>query len=138
MSIKSDIVNTAEGKVSEMHCTVYAEPPASLVWLKEDRVLKANNHISLYQDPNKIHKHILKIENTKAEDFGTYHCVANNTLGATRKTIVLSGKSEGESACLLVDCQTDGLSLATSREPHSHGEVDVQLTRVDVMCLECK
>ncbi|XP_026679123.1 opioid-binding protein/cell adhesion molecule homolog, partial [Diaphorina citri] len=91
VSIKSDIVNTAEGKVSEMHCTVYAEPPASLVWLKEDRVLKANNHISLYQDPNKIHKHILKIENTKAEDFGTYHCVANNTLGATRKTIVLSG-----------------------------------------------
>ncbi|KAL1458764.1 hypothetical protein WDU94_008880 [Cyamophila willieti] len=91
VSIKSDTVNTAEGKVSEMHCTVYAEPAATLVWLKDDKPLKNNEHISLFQDPNKVHKHILKIEKTKSEDFGTYYCIANNSLGATRKSIVLSG-----------------------------------------------
>uniref|UniRef100_A0A8D8LXL5 Opioid-binding protein/cell adhesion molecule homolog n=1 Tax=Cacopsylla melanoneura TaxID=428564 RepID=A0A8D8LXL5_9HEMI len=91
VSIKSDTVNTAEGKVSEMHCTVYAEPAATLVWLKDDKQLKSNEHISLFQDPNKVHKHILKIEKTKPEDFGPYYCIANNSLGTTRKSIVLSG-----------------------------------------------
>lgn len=90
VSIKSDIVTTAEGKESEMHCTVYAEPAASLVWLKDNYPLTSNEHIRLFQDPNKAHKHVLKIENTKAEDFGTYHCIANNTLGMTRKTFVLN------------------------------------------------
>uniref|UniRef100_A0A8D8LZ40 Protein amalgam n=1 Tax=Cacopsylla melanoneura TaxID=428564 RepID=A0A8D8LZ40_9HEMI len=96
VSIKSDTVNTAEGKVSEMHCTVYAEPAATLVWLKDDKQLKSNEHISLFQDPNKVHKHILKIEKTKSEDFGTYYCIANNSLGTTRKSIVLSDNMSNE------------------------------------------
>lgn len=82
-------IHTAPGHRAQIECLVYADPPASVTWLKgETLVVKDSRVISLVNGE----KHTLLIRNILATDFGAYTCRARNDLGAGESRIELSGK----------------------------------------------
>ncbi|XP_071449570.1 lachesin-like isoform X2 [Hetaerina americana] len=88
IKIDKESVNTAEGYTSEITCTVHAEPKAKVIWYKEGLLLAPSDRITESRIGN---HHTLRIKNTNDEDFGTYTCFANNSIGRNQQVMKLSG-----------------------------------------------
>ncbi|KAB0802103.1 hypothetical protein PPYR_04289 [Photinus pyralis] len=81
-------MHTAPGIRTQLECIVYADPPATVTWLKGEIPVPFSNRIVAMVDGD---KHILLIRNATFADFGIYTCRATNDLGQGELQIQLSG-----------------------------------------------
>lgn len=117
IEIERDTVTTAEGYESELICNVHAVPKAKVLWLFNGHLVVQSKHLVISKDGN---KHTLHIKNTKTTDFGQYTCFANNTEGAFKKNLHLSGKpAQPKFDSATVDSQSHNAVLVWKIESYS-------------------
>ncbi|KAF5306154.1 hypothetical protein FQR65_LT07430 [Abscondita terminalis] len=81
-------MHTAPGIRTQLECIVYADPQATVSWLKGEMPIPFSNRVVPMVDGE---KHILLIRNATFADFGIYTCRASNELGQGELQIQLSG-----------------------------------------------
>ncbi|KAF5291192.1 hypothetical protein FQA39_LY14434 [Lamprigera yunnana] len=81
-------MHTAPGIRTQLECIVYADPQATVVWLKGEIPIPFSSRVIPMVDED---KHILLIRNATFADFGIYTCRASNELGQGELQIQLSG-----------------------------------------------
>ena len=72
-------------------CTVRAEPRPSLRWYKDTMLLDPSHHRQMETDGE---RHSLVLHHLKITDFGNYSCLADNGLGSSKASILVSGRPE--------------------------------------------
>lgn len=98
ITTENAIVRTGEGDHVELVCVVHGRPPPDVVWTHNGSPLpdtimdtqlllpqqaahtRTSYHAHLSQN-NFAHRHTLTINPVKEDDFGTYVCIAENSLG---------------------------------------------------------
>ncbi|KAL3997510.1 Immunoglobulin I-set domain family protein [Acanthocheilonema viteae] len=69
-----------EGDKAELQCTVIGSPKPMVEWMRNGIVINIdNNHF--FKKDDETGKQTLVINNVNEEDFGTYTCVATNSIG---------------------------------------------------------
>ncbi|XP_050456119.1 hemicentin-1-like isoform X2 [Cataglyphis hispanica] len=94
IEVKRNVVHSGEGIESEMTCIVSAHPEAVIKWFKDDKEISyKKGSIVIHHGvmKNNKTKHVLKIIHTSTQDFGEYKCRAQNVIGQTTKSIILTG-----------------------------------------------
>ncbi|RVE46400.1 hypothetical protein evm_008934 [Chilo suppressalis] len=89
ITVERSWVHTGEGFRAELLCTVLADPPAEVTWYQNSFPLSATDRITMSARGN---NHTLLIANVQPEDFGNYSCVADNSLGRSRRHVEVSGR----------------------------------------------
>lgn len=89
MSAAKAWVHTAPAHRAQLECTVSADPPASVTWLKEETPVTVYNRVLTMVQGE---KYTLVIRNVQPSDFGVYTCRARNSLGQGDVHIQLSGE----------------------------------------------
>lgn len=84
-AVKEQVISGVEYE-TELECKVDAEPKARVKWQKNGQQIEHSNDYELTH-VNHIYK--LKIRKTKASDFETYTCEAENSLGSSKANIHL-------------------------------------------------
>lgn len=78
-----------------LQCNLESHPRSVTYWMKEGGIMVlTNNKYKIEVQPTVLYKVQLQlyIKNLQPEDFGSYTCVAKNSLGETEGTIRLYGK----------------------------------------------
>uniref|UniRef100_A0A7E4UR07 Lachesin n=1 Tax=Panagrellus redivivus TaxID=6233 RepID=A0A7E4UR07_PANRE len=80
---QASVVEAHQGKLVRLVCNVEAWPRPLVTWYHEDVELFDSNKYSTEQAVTEKYKsvHILEIKKLKADEFGTYKCVAGNDYG---------------------------------------------------------
>ncbi|XP_063585828.1 lachesin-like [Penaeus indicus] len=95
MSIPHQLVGAPLGYSITLECTIEAHPPALTYWTRgQDVMLHPSRKYSIEERFGKVSycTHMkLTIRSLKAEDFGSYKCVAKNSRGETEGLIKLYG-----------------------------------------------
>ena len=76
----SEIRDVVEGEVLTVECQAIANPPPSIIWMKESSILNIGTSESV-QD--RVVTNRLVISNLSLSDAGEYSCVAMNEIGNT-------------------------------------------------------
>ena len=118
-------------------CNVQAQPQASVVIYKEDKmggrqVFYSDNHnnsiVGIIHDPgHDITMYQLELEELDASKFGNYYCAADNMLGVDSDTVKISGGTKNLEAKTSIMLQTV--------LPHSSRFVAKQAPFKDFTCL---
>lgn len=93
IEVEEVLIHSQTGDSVELVCNVHAVPKPTIVWRKNNDIIKAENHANIEIKHNG-HKHTLSIENVKKEDYGNYHCEAKNSLGSAKRKLEISGKAK--------------------------------------------
>ncbi|KAK3857117.1 hypothetical protein Pcinc_036612, partial [Petrolisthes cinctipes] len=83
------ILHTGEGNEAKLMCAVRGRPTPTVSWTKDNQPLDSSSRHILQHDT--LHRHTLTIAKVVEEDFGEYTCTANNGLGRTQRTLMLTG-----------------------------------------------
>ena len=85
-------LHTAHNTVRlQLTCSVRAEPRPSLRWYKDTMLLDPSHHRQMETDGE---RHSLLLHHLKITDFGNYSCLADNGLGSSKASILVSGRPE--------------------------------------------
>ena len=84
------MVRTGDGDDHvELVCLVRGRPNPHVTWSKDGKAIHLNDHIRQTQS---FHRHTLTILAVTKSDFGSYVCVAENSLGKESKVLQLTGE----------------------------------------------
>uniref|UniRef100_A0A0R3RFL5 Muscle M-line assembly protein unc-89 n=1 Tax=Elaeophora elaphi TaxID=1147741 RepID=A0A0R3RFL5_9BILA len=72
-----------EGEKAELKCTVDGNPKPEITWMKNGVVINIDN-THFFRKEDETGKQTLIIANINKEDFGTYTCVATNSVGTAK------------------------------------------------------
>ncbi|CAD7692272.1 unnamed protein product [Nyctereutes procyonoides] len=87
-----------KGQFLRLLCAVDSQPPATLSWALEDRILSWSHH----RGPGTLEQHQLVLLGVKPGDSGRYTCRAENRLGSQSRTLDLSVQYAPENLRLMV------------------------------------
>lgn len=90
-----------------LQCNLESHPHSVTYWMKEGGIMVlSNNKYQIEIQPTVVYKVQLKlhIKSLQPEDFGSYTCVAKNSLGETEGTIRLYGKHYLHYSCSYKYC----------------------------------
>ncbi|GAB0088395.1 Immunoglobulin [Sergentomyia squamirostris] len=89
ISLERPIFHTSEDQEAMLVCIVHGEPPPLVTWYRNTMQLHTTeNHIM----GSRGSRHTLLIRKVQMQDFGNYTCMAENDLGRSKKTILMTGK----------------------------------------------
>ncbi|KAL5284998.1 hypothetical protein ACFFRR_006995 [Megaselia abdita] len=89
IQVEKSWIHTGEGYEAVLQCIVFADPVATVSWYQNSFLLQPTDRkITNYRG----NRHDLTIRHIQPEDFGNYSCVADNSLGRSRKYMELSGR----------------------------------------------
>ncbi|CAO1437052.1 unnamed protein product [Diamesa hyperborea] len=89
ISVEKTWIHAADGCEVELVCTLLGDLSSDIMWYQNSFLLDMTDRRSIFSRGNKF---ILGIRNFHQTDFGNYSCVADNTLGRTKKYIEVSGR----------------------------------------------
>ncbi|XP_073818344.1 klingon [Musca autumnalis] len=89
IQVEKSWIHSGEGFEAKLVCIVYADPIASVSWYQNSFLIQSTDRRIMSSRGN---RHTLTIRHIQQEDFGNYSCVADNTLGRSRKYMELSGR----------------------------------------------
>lgn len=89
IEIERSWIHTGVHQEAYLTCIVHAEPGATVLWYREERVIVPSDTRILESSSN---KHTLILRNVEESDFGLYSCTADNLLGRSSQNIELSGR----------------------------------------------
>ncbi|XP_063705258.1 opioid-binding protein/cell adhesion molecule-like [Culicoides brevitarsis] len=86
--LEAPVVYSGEGEEAMLVCLVHGDN-LQVIWFKDTmQIDTTERHIM----ENRGTRHTLIIRKVHPQDFGNYSCVAENTLGKSRKTLQLTGR----------------------------------------------
>ncbi|XP_066907483.1 lachesin isoform X2 [Halyomorpha halys] len=89
IEVEKSWVHCGEGYEAQLVCVVYGEPAPNIMWYQNSFMLDPTERRTMESRGN---KHTLTLKNVQAADFGNYSCVAENSLGKSKKHMELSGR----------------------------------------------
>ncbi|KAM7364327.1 klingon [Cochliomyia hominivorax] len=89
IQVEKSWIHSGEGFEAKLVCIVYADPIATVSWYQNSFLIQTTDRRIMSSRGN---RHTLTIRHIQQEDFGNYSCVADNTLGRSRKYMELSGR----------------------------------------------
>ncbi|CRK89241.1 CLUMA_CG003000, isoform A [Clunio marinus] len=89
ITVEKAWVHAAEGCDVELICTLHSDANSDLIWYQNSFMLEPTDRRSIFTKGN---KNFLRIQHFNKNDFGNYSCVADNSLGRTKKYIEVSGR----------------------------------------------
>jgi len=89
IEIERSWIHTGLHQEALLTCFVHAEPPANVLWYRDERVIVPSDTRILGSSNN---KYTLILRNIQESDFGLYSCNADNKLGRSSQNIELSGR----------------------------------------------
>ncbi|XP_043235752.1 protein amalgam-like [Amphibalanus amphitrite] len=90
VEVEKSVVYSGEGFKAKLICFVFADPPATVRWSRNEGALQPSRHVPSEEVLGGT-RHVLTIGPVQMADFGTYSCQANNFLGTASGRVVLSG-----------------------------------------------
>ncbi|KAL7016844.1 hypothetical protein ACKWTF_010160 [Chironomus riparius] len=82
-------IHSGEGFEATLVCIVHADPQPTVSWFQNSFPLQPTDRRIMSSRGN---RHQLTIRHVMQEDFGNYSCVADNSLGRSKKYMELSGR----------------------------------------------
>ncbi|KAG5673018.1 hypothetical protein PVAND_003096 [Polypedilum vanderplanki] len=82
-------IHSGEGFEATLVCVVHADPQPTVSWFQNSFPLQPTDRRSMSSRGN---RHTLVIRHVMQEDFGNYSCVADNSLGRSKKYMEVSGR----------------------------------------------
>ncbi|XP_041452317.1 neuronal growth regulator 1 [Drosophila obscura] len=89
IQVEKSWIHSGEGFEAKLVCIVYADPVATVSWYQNSFPIQTTDRRIMNTRAN---RHTLTIRHIQQEDFGNYSCVADNSLGRSRKYMELSGR----------------------------------------------
>ncbi|KAH8284326.1 hypothetical protein KR018_009356 [Drosophila ironensis] len=89
IQVEKSWIHSGEGFEAKLVCIVYADPVATVSWYQNSFPIQTTDRRIMNTRGN---RHTLTIRHIQQEDFGNYSCVADNSLGRSRKYMELSGR----------------------------------------------
>ncbi|KAL2711801.1 lachesin isoform X2, partial [Vespula squamosa] len=91
LSIPNQLEAAYIGQDVTLECHIEAFPTAINYWTTEngDMIVSGDKYVTVFSDNDYTKYMLLKIRNVSPKDFGSYKCVAQNSLGATDGVIKL-------------------------------------------------
>ncbi|CAG9807795.1 unnamed protein product [Chironomus riparius] len=89
LSTERQWIHASESCEIEIVCTLQSDMNTDVSWYQNSFMLEPTDRRTMYSRGN---KYILSIVNFRTTDFGNYSCVADNSLGRTKKYIEVSGR----------------------------------------------
>ncbi|KAL9897501.1 klingon isoform 2-T6 [Glossina fuscipes fuscipes] len=89
IQVEKSWIHSGEGFEAKLVCIVYADPVATVSWYQNSFLIQSTDRRIMSSRGN---RHTLTIRHIQQEDFGNYSCVADNSLGRSRKYMELSGR----------------------------------------------
>ncbi|XP_017102054.2 protein amalgam isoform X1 [Drosophila bipectinata] len=89
IQVEKSWIHSGEGFEAKLVCIVYADPVATVSWYQNSFPIQSTDRRIMNSRGN---RHTLNIRHIQQEDFGNYSCVADNSLGRSRKYMELSGR----------------------------------------------
>ncbi|KAF0296990.1 Protein amalgam [Amphibalanus amphitrite] len=93
VEVEKSTVYTGEGYSVVLVCFVYADPPAKVIWDREDSTFDSSRH----SEPDEVvmgTRHELVIQSVGRDDFGRYSCKATNSLGTMTRHMSVTGVAD--------------------------------------------
>ncbi|CAO1425000.1 unnamed protein product [Diamesa hyperborea] len=89
ISVEKTWIHASDGCDIELGCTLHGDVNSEMMWYQNSFLLDPTDRRAMF---SKGEKFILNISNFQQTDFGNYSCVADNSLGRTKKYIEVSGR----------------------------------------------
>ncbi|XP_059607777.1 limbic system-associated membrane protein [Phlebotomus argentipes] len=89
ITVEKSWVHASEGHDVELCCTVHGDSSSEMLWFQNSFLLDPTDRRTMHSVGE---QYILSIRNFQTSDFGNYSCVADNSLGRTKKYIEVSGR----------------------------------------------
>ncbi|XP_049534075.1 hemicentin-1-like [Anopheles darlingi] len=89
ISVEKSWIHSGEGFEAQLECIVHADPQPTVSWNQNSFPLQPTDRRSMSSRGN---RHTLTIRHVQQEDFGNYSCVADNSLGRSKKYMEVSGR----------------------------------------------
>ncbi|XP_037028258.1 protein amalgam [Bradysia coprophila] len=89
ISVEKSWIHSGEGFEAQLVCIVHADPSPTVSWLQNSFPLQPTDRRVMSSRGN---RHSLNIRHVQPEDFGNYSCVADNSLGRSKKYMEVSGR----------------------------------------------
>ncbi|XP_055696900.1 limbic system-associated membrane protein-like isoform X1 [Phlebotomus papatasi] len=89
ISVERQVVFSGEGQEAALVCIVHGEAQPEVMWFKDTMQIDQTDRMITEA---RGARHTLIIRKVHAMDFGNFSCVADNQLGKSRKSIMLTGK----------------------------------------------
>lgn len=89
ISVDKSWIHSGEGFEAQLECIVHADPQPSVSWYQNSFPIQPTDRRTMSSRGN---RHTLSIRHVQQEDFGNYSCVADNTLGRSKKYMEVSGR----------------------------------------------
>jgi len=96
VTISQEEVFKGVGNKVKLECHVEAMPTADISWFKDDVELEESPKTKITQREDKENKKYvstISFREVEKEDFGTYRCMAKNSLGKSEETLSLTRKT---------------------------------------------
>lgn len=92
IEVEAEKVHSGLGKEAHLTCIVHGEPRPLVRWYKENLELTPNSKVRMeHKEPSSRHTLVLRgLANQR--DFGNYSCVAENSLGSSKRHIEVHGR----------------------------------------------
>jgi len=99
IEVESEKVHSGVGKEAHLTCIVHGEPRPTVRWFKENTELRPSGigssiHPKIFiESKENTHRHTLVLRGlVNKNDFGNYSCVAENSLGTSKRHIEVHGR----------------------------------------------
>lgn len=99
IEVESEKVHSGVGKEAHLTCIVHGEPRPTVRWFKENTELRPSGigssiHPKIFiESKEATHRHTLVLRGlANKNDFGNYSCVAENSLGTSKRHIEVHGR----------------------------------------------
>ncbi|XP_058119002.1 hemicentin-1 isoform X1 [Anopheles ziemanni] len=89
ISVEKSWIHSGEGFEAQLECIVHADPQPTVSWNQNSFPLQPTDRRTMSSRGN---RHTLTILHVQQEDFGNYSCVADNSLGRSKKYMEVSGR----------------------------------------------
>lgn len=89
ISVEKSWIHSGEGYEAQLVCIVHADPIPTVSWFQNSFPLQPTDRRAMSSRGN---RHTLNIRHVQQDDFGNYSCVADNSLGRSKKYMELSGR----------------------------------------------
>lgn len=92
IDVEAEKVHSGVGKEAHLTCIVHGEPRPNVRWFKENSELSNNDRVKI-ESKESSHRHTLILKGLASQrDFGNYSCIAENSLGSSKRHIEVHGR----------------------------------------------
>ncbi|XP_040574178.1 lachesin isoform X1 [Lepeophtheirus salmonis] len=91
IDVEVEKVHSGRGKEAHLTCLVHGEPRPNTRWYKDSVLLTPNGRIRM-EEKDATHRYTLVLTIADIDDFGNYSCVAENSLGMSKRNIEVHGR----------------------------------------------